>query len=106
MKTQEKPNKCVECGDILVRKRDLKKHVRIKHPKYIACDFCDETFKESWQYEKHLESHTKPKDKKCNVCDKRFFLDRRLKQHMNIHKNPHVKYCHYYNNQKNVLITR
>ena len=97
---QEKPFKCEECGEIIGRKRDLKIHIRINHPKFITCDFCDEMFKESWQYEKHLESHTKSKDKKCDVCDKRFFLDWRLKQHMNIHNNPHVKNCHYYNNQK------
>ena len=56
--------------------------------------------KKCWQYEKHLESHTKTKEKKCDVCDRRFFLDRRLKHHMNMQKNPYVTNCHCYNNQK------
>ena len=100
VENQEKSYGCEECGDILRKKKDLKLHVKENHPKYIKSDYCDEIYKESWQYETHLKTHTKAKDKKCDVCGKRFFLDSRLRQHMNVHENPNVKNCHYYNNKK------
>ena len=70
------------------------------HPKFIKCDYCDETFNESWKYETHIETHGIWKNKKCEICGKGFYLEWRLKQHVNIHKNQNTKNCHYYNNDK------
>ena len=54
VENQEKSYRCEECGDILRKKKDLKLHVKENHPKYIKCDYCDDNFKESWQYETQL----------------------------------------------------
>ena len=77
---EENPNKhepsfiCEECGEIFIKMMDRRNHIKLYHPKQISCEFCDVTFHESWQYETHLESHSKTKEKKCNVCGKEFFL--------------------------------
>ena len=100
VKTQEKSFKCEECGETYGKKNDLRSHIKKNHPKYIKCESCGKICKESWQYETHLETHSKTKENKCDVCGKEFFLGWRLGQHMKIHKNRHVKNCHYFNNQK------
>jgi hypothetical protein len=103
---KENPNKqepsfrCEECGEIFIKMMDRRNHIKLYHPKQISCEFCDVTFHESWQYETHLESHSKTKEKKCNVCGKEFILEWRFRQHMNVHENPNIKNCHYYNNDK------
>ena len=88
------------CGKTFSRKADIKKHINLYHPKQISCELCDMIFCKSWEYETHLETHTKTKDKKCTVCDKEFYLEWRYRQHMNVHENPNIKNCHYYNNNK------
>ena len=99
-KKQEEQIKCDECGENFVNKIDLRTHIKRTHPKNIICNNCDKIFHESWQYEKHLESHSMVKDKKCDTCGKTFFLEWRLKQHLNVHTNPQIRNCHYYNNNK------
>ena len=69
-KKQEEQFKCDECGEIFMKKIDLRTHIKRTHPKNISCDICDKIFHESWQYERHLESHSIVKDKKCDICEK------------------------------------
>ena len=100
VKKQEQSFKCEKCGETFVKIVDRRNHIKLYHPKQFSCDFCDVIFNESWQYEMHLESHSKTKDKKCGVCGKAFFLEWRFRQHVNVHENPNIKNCHYYNNNK------
>ena len=100
MKKGKRSFGCQECGEVFLKKLEVRNHVKKDHPKTISCDCCDSSFHESWEYEVHLESNSKAKDKKCDVCGKEFFLEWRFKQHMNVHHNPYVKSCHYYNNNK------
>lgn len=100
MKKQEERYKCDECGEVFGKKIDLRTHIKCTHPKNIFCDICDQIFHESWQYEKHLETHSIVKDKNCETCGKTFYLEWRLNQHLNVHNNPQVRNCHYFNNDK------
>ena len=72
MKKQEERFICDECGEFFGKKIDLKTHIKRTHPKNITCDICDQIFHESWQYEKHLETHSIVKDKNCDICEKHF----------------------------------
>ena len=100
MKTKLPSFKSDECGKSFDNKLDRKKYINLHHPKQFSCEFCDHIFSESWQYETHLETHCKTKDKKCHICNKEFFLEWRFRQHMNVHENPNIKNCHYFNNNK------
>ena len=88
---EEQKFTCDECGNSFGKKADRRKHINVYHPKPISCEFCDMIFSESWEYETHLETHTKTKDKKCKVCDKEFYLEWRYRQLMNVHENPNIK---------------
>ena len=55
------------------------------HPKVIRCRFCDESFSQNYELEKHMEEHDVEKEFKCDVCGKHFFLQWRLKKHLNVH---------------------
>ena len=100
VKRAEPSFKCDECRKSFVNKIERKKHINLHHPKQFSCEFCDYNFRESWQYETHLETHSKTKDKKCDIFNKEFFLEWRYRQHMNVHENPNIKNCHYFNNNK------
>ena len=82
---QEKSYRCEECGDILRKKKDLKLHVKENHPKYIRCDYCDDNFKESWQYETQLKLTPKPRTTNVMCVENVSFW---------------TGDCHYYNNKK------
>ena len=69
MKKQEERFICDECGEVFGKKIDLRTHIKRTHPKNITCDICDRIFHESWQYEKHLGTHSIVKD---NNCEKHF----------------------------------
>ena len=56
--------KCEECDKIFSNKQERRKHINQCHPKFIRCDYFDESFNESWKYETHIESHTVEKNKK------------------------------------------
>ena len=100
VKNGESSFKCDECEKSFVNKNERKRHINLQHPKQITCEFCESIFSLSWQYEMHLETHSKSKDKKCEVCKKEFYLEWRFKQHMNVHENPNIMNCHYFNNNK------
>ena len=91
---------CDECGTSFSKKCERRKHINEQHPKHFVCGFCDLIFRESWQYEMHLESHNKTKENKCEVCGKEFYLEWRYRQHVNTHTNPLVRKCHFFNNNK------
>ena len=74
--------KSEECDEIFINKQERRKHINQCHPKFIKCDYCDETFNESWKYETHLEYHGIEKSKNCEICGIDFYLDWRLKQHI------------------------
>ena len=45
------------CNKTLIVKPNLKGQTETRHSKTYECEFCDETFRESWKMEEHLEHH-------------------------------------------------
>ena len=93
--------KCKRCETSVKSAKDLKKHIKNKHPAEINCTKCEETFPKYSDLEEHIKNIHLEKDKyKCDECGKSFVLKWRLKKHLTIHSDQDIKGCHYFNNQK------
>ena len=90
---------CKVCKSKFKQKRELKKHIGTEHPKTLICQYCDESFDQSWKLETHLKTHEQAKSFKCDSCDKSFVLKWRLRTHKKIHENTKTQYCHFFNNE-------
>ena len=87
------------CDKTLIVKPNLKGQAKTRHSKTYECEFCKETFTESWKMEEHLEHHGNERPFKCSICDKGFYLKWRMEKHTSDHR-VDIKFCHYYNNDK------
>ena len=87
------------CDKTLIVKPNLKEQTKARHSKTYECEFCDETFTESWKMEEHLEHHGNERPFKCSICDKGFYRKWRMEKHTSDHR-VDIKFCHYYNNDK------
>ena len=84
---------------IVLVKPNLKEQNKTRHSKTYECEFCDETFTESWKMEDHLEHHGNVRPFKCSICDKGFYMKWRREKHTSDHR-ADIKFCHYYNSDK------
>jgi len=87
------------CDKTLIVKPNLKGQAKTRHSKTYECEFCKETFTESWKMEEHLKHHGNERPFKCSICDKGFYLKWRMEKHTSDHR-VDIKFCHYYNNDK------
>ena len=90
---------CKVCNKTLKDKPNLKKHIKLMHPKTHRCESCDETFTDSWKMEEHLELHGNERPFKCSICEKGFYMKWRMEKHTRDHS-VDIKFCHYFNNDK------
>ena len=58
------------CDKTLKLMPNLKGQTKTRHSKTYECEFCDETFTESWKMEEHLEHHGK-----CSIFNKRILFE-------------------------------
>ena len=96
--------KCKECEKSFSSKKILIEHIRRIHPKVYECKICEDTFVESWRLELHMKSHEEMTTFNCDICEKQFHLSWRLKKDRASH-DEQSKFCHYYNNDKNALLS-
>jgi hypothetical protein len=87
------------CDKTLIVGPSLKEQIKTRHSKTYECEFCDDTFTESWKMEEHLEHHGNERPFKCSICDKGFFMKWRMEKHTSDH-GVDMKFCHYYNSDK------
>ena len=93
--------KCKKCEMPAESVKELKTHMKVKHPVEVSCKICAESFVKNSDLEEHIRNLHEDKEKhECDECGKTFVLKWRLKKHMNIHTSSEIKSCHYYNNGK------
>jgi hypothetical protein len=73
---------CKVCNKTLKDKPDLKKHIKLMHPKTHWCESCDKTFTDSWKIEEHSELHGNERPFKCSICEKGFYMNWRMEKHI------------------------
>ena len=92
---------CKSCDLKFHDQKNLKQHIRLKHPKRIVCSLCDLKFHESYNLEEHLiQIHGKKKSFTCNICKFGSVLRWRLTKHMQVHGKLQQRTCHFFNNDK------
>ena len=92
--------KCNSCANEFNSQKDLKLHVKEKHPRKIKCKLCEELFNKNSELEMHIEiCHVSTERYKCEKCNKTFVLKWRLTKHQENHTGINKK-CHYFNNKK------
>ena len=87
------------CDKTLIVGPSLKEQIKTRHSKTYECEFCDDTFTESWKMEEHLEHHGNERPFKCSICEKGFYMKWRMEKHTSDHR-VDIKFCHYFNSDK------
>ena len=87
------------CDKTLIVGPSLKEQIKTRHSKTYECEFCDDTFTESWKMEEHLEHHGNERPFKCSICEKGFYMKWRMEKHISDHR-ADIKFCHYFNSDK------
>ena len=80
--------KCGECGETLVGKKIMRKHVQEMHllPSY-QCSVCGRKFKRRVHYRRHLQIHDQEKRVACPFCPKLFKFESYKVRHVTrVHK--------------------
>ena len=92
--------KCRKCGSKFSNRKYLDEHIKTNHQRKKKCNNCEDSFAESWKYEKHVKQHGKEKEFQCETCEQTFYTEWRLSKHQESHRVDDKKYCHYFNNLK------
>ncbi|TKR94988.1 hypothetical protein L596_009213 [Steinernema carpocapsae] len=93
------PNKCGECGKIVAKASDFKRHL-VSHSKEKAyvCHVCDARFGLETNLNVHLKSHDESAEKPeflCAVCRKTYLSMSSLKLHLRKHTNESPLKCEF-----------
>ena len=98
---------CTMCDLKFKERHQMKKHIKMNHPKLMVCSICDDKFTECHKLEEHLmDVHKKKKNFTCSVCKVGFVLRWRMAKHVKLHEQTSIKTCHYFNNQKECPFAR
>ena len=76
---------CDKCSKMFHKKYTLEAHLNMYSEKGYQCTYltCDRVYKLQGEYNRHLLTHTQPKEKvSCSVCGKSFNLKKYLDEHL------------------------
>ncbi|XP_051925840.1 gastrula zinc finger protein XlCGF8.2DB-like [Hippocampus zosterae] len=77
--------KCVECGKIFAKRKNLSTHMSLHSGEAHGCSFCGKAFKKRYNLLIHARVHTGEKPYACPLCGLKFSQKGSLARHAAIH---------------------
>ncbi|XP_063898780.1 zinc finger protein ZFP2 [Helicoverpa armigera] len=90
---------CKSCGGSYPNKKEINKHMHLKHTVYYKCEHCHQQLKTYKVYKKHLVLHSSEK-LQCLHCNRKFSNETTLSDHIiNKHTKTNIYTCDFCNAQ-------
>ena len=83
---------CNECG-VLVKKKNLNRHILTHREATLKCYLCDKTFRTKDSLNQHLKTHEKPVEIQCTMCTGVFYSKSSLNSHIKAKPRHLCPYC-------------